>query len=78
MIKRVLSLLVVLSLAATANADPLDLFYTKTSIGGGLIQYDFNLVVTNTDSSYGAGDGWNWIIPCFGIAQNSGGANSST
>ena len=26
----------------------------------------------------GSSEGWNWIMPCFGIAQNSGGANSST
>ncbi len=59
--KRILALFLALSWAATAHADPLDLFYTKSSIGGGLFQYDFQLKVTNLDSSYVTGQGWNWI-----------------
>lgn len=58
-----------LGLAGAAPADPLDLFYTKSSIGGGLLQYDFTLKVTNLDSSYAPGQGWNWII--FGDVPSS-------
>ena len=64
----VFAVLVALSLAATTYADPLDLYYTKSAVSGHF-QYDFKLVVTNTDSSYAPGQGWNWIT--FGDVSGS-------
>jgi hypothetical protein len=57
------------TLSSVANADVLNLEYYKTNLGGGTYQYDFKLILTNADSSYSAGQGWNWIV--FGDAQTA-------
>jgi hypothetical protein len=55
-------------LAARASATPLDLTYSVTAQSGGLYLYDFQLTLTNSDGSWSAGQGWDWIV--FGDDPN--------
>jgi len=48
--------------ATTARATPFTLDYSVSSIGGGLFDYQFTLVLDNHDSSWVAGQDFNWII----------------
>lgn len=54
--------------ASNLHADVLDLYYKKVDLGGSY-QYDFKLVVTNNDSSFAPGQGFNWIT--FGDVFNA-------
>ena len=56
----------VLGLTAVAQATPLRLDYSVTDLGGGLYDYNFILVLDNNDSSWAAGQNFNWII--WGLA----------
>lgn len=62
--KKLLTLLFFSVLLTTSplSATPLRLDYTTSSIGGGLFNYDFQLVVDNNDSSFAAGQGWGWFV----------------
>jgi hypothetical protein len=60
--------LAILSSVATTAATPLRLDYSVTAIGGGY-EYDFQLVLDNNDSSWSAGQNFNWIV--FGAEVNS-------
>lgn len=61
----------VLGFGTLANAAPLTMQYQVNPIGGGLYQYDFTLTLDDHDSSWLAGQEWDWII--FG--QNDSGDN---
>jgi len=67
-----IALAAALALASTgpALATPLTLEYAKTTLGGGLYQYDFTLVLDNHDGSWASGQQWDWII--FGDTDSSG------
>jgi hypothetical protein len=52
-----------------ADAGPLRLDYEVTDLGTGLFEYEFDLVLDNSDGSWAAGQGWAWFI--FGDAQSS-------
>lgn len=58
-----------LGITSPTYATPLRLDYTVEDIGGGLLDYDFRLVVDNNDGSYVSGQVWNWII--FGDIPNN-------
>ncbi len=68
MLLRIVSFLIVplfivpLFFGSPAFADILSLNYKKTDLGGGVLQYDFKLILTNDDNSYALGQGFNWII----------------
>jgi hypothetical protein len=47
---------------ATAQATPLRMDYSVTDLGGGLYDYEFQLVLDNNDGTWSAGQGWRWII----------------
>jgi hypothetical protein len=51
---------------ATAQATPLRMDYSVTDLGGGLYDYEFQLVLDNNDGTWSAGQGWRWIV--FGDA----------
>lgn len=53
-----------------ALATPLTMEYAKTSLGGGLFQYDFTLALDNHDGSWASGQQWDWIV--FGDTDTSG------
>lgn len=44
-----------------ANVGIVDLYYKKIDLGGSY-PYDFKLKLTNNDSLYAPGQGFNWII----------------
>lgn len=43
-------------------ATPLTMEYTVNDIGGGLFQYDFELMLDNNDNTWVSGMEWDWII----------------
>jgi hypothetical protein len=45
-----------------AHATPLALSYEISDLGGGLYDYEFELVMDNNDGSWSAGQTWNWLI----------------
>ena len=53
--------------AISAFGSPLRLDYSVTDLGGGLYDYNFDLVLDNNDSSWTSGNGWGWIV--FGDAN---------
>ena len=61
---RLMSALALLTLASatTAEATPLRLEYAVTPIGGGLFNYEFDLILDNNDSTWVPGQGWAWLI----------------
>lgn len=64
-----------LGLTGIASAQtPLELGYDVTDLGGGVFQYDFVLVNTNTSGTWSAGQNFDWII--FGDA--AGGPSNLT
>src|SRR6266567_4778878 len=58
----------ILSPISAANATPLTLDYSVNAIAGGY-NYDFQLILDNHDSSWKAGQSFNWIV--FGAEVNS-------
>lgn len=54
---------------SSAIATPLTMEYAKTSVGIGQFKYEFTLTLDNHDSSWAAGQEWDWIV--FG-ANDSG------
>jgi len=67
--RTVLSLLISTS-AMAAVASPLDLSYTVTNLGTSSYDYNFTLTLDNNDSSWVAGQQFDWII--FGDAAYPG------
>jgi hypothetical protein len=65
-LRSLLCVAVLTSIAAQADAVPLRLDYRVTDIGGGLFDYEFELVLDNNDHSWAPGQGWGWLI--FGDA----------
>ena len=61
---RLMGALALLTVASTttAEATPLRLEYAVTPIGGGLFNYEFDLILDNNDSTWVAGQGWGWLI----------------
>lgn len=55
-------ILTVAAFPGGAEATPLTLDYTATDIGGGLFDYEFFLTLDNNDNTWGAGQGWGWLI----------------
>ncbi len=51
-----------LSFSGGIHATPLRMDYEVTDAGGGLFQYDFDLILDDNDGSWEAGQGWAWII----------------
>lgn len=66
MMKKILAgfgtVFLLLCIAGLAGATPLTLNYSVTDLGGGLFDYDFDLILDNHDSSWSAGQGWRWFI----------------
>ncbi|MFZ4507774.1 MAG: hypothetical protein ACOYON_08790 [Fimbriimonas sp.] len=57
-----------LILACLAHAsDPTSLCYKVTDFGGGIYFYEFTLTLDNNDSSWVAGQSWDWLV--FGEAK---------
>lgn len=64
----VLGTLLVLAMPA-AFATPLRMEYTVTDLGGGLYDYEFDLILDNGDGTWAPGQGWRWLI--FGDSPTS-------
>jgi hypothetical protein len=61
-----LSLVFFLLIAGSVIASPLRLEYSVMDLGGGLYDYEFDLILDNNDSTWVSGQGWGWLI--FGDA----------
>lgn len=61
-----------LLLTSNASSTPLRMDYSVTDLGGGLFDYEFELILDNNDGSWAAGQGWRWII--FGDSPSIGGS----
>jgi hypothetical protein len=61
---RLVGALALLTLGAStaAQATPLRLEYAVTPIGGGLFNYEFDLILDNNDGTWVAGQGWSWLV----------------
>jgi hypothetical protein len=64
-----LSLVFFLLIAGSVGASPLRLEYSVTDLGGGLFDYEFDLIFDNNDTSWASGQGWGWLI--FGDGEKS-------
>ncbi|MBP7056480.1 MAG: PEP-CTERM sorting domain-containing protein [Candidatus Omnitrophica bacterium] len=62
-------LIAIIFCSLSAYAAPINLYYDVESAGGGLYDYQFQLVMDNNDNSWVSGQGWGWII--FGDRLNS-------
>lgn len=51
-----------LACSGAALATPLTMAYSKTALGSGVYGYDFTLTLDNHDSSWIAGQQWDWIV----------------
>lgn len=59
--KKLILALLATSFMGSAHATPLRMDYTTTALGGGTYHYDFTLTLDNHDSSWAAGNTWDWI-----------------
>jgi hypothetical protein len=57
-----LSFVFFLLIAGSVRASPLRLEYSVTDLGGGLYDYEFDLVLDNNDSNWASGQEWGWLI----------------
>ena len=54
--------LFIFGMAGFVEATPLSLNYSVTDIGGGLYDYEFDLILDNNDNSWASGQGWRWFV----------------
>jgi len=59
----------VLGVVEAVQATPLTLNYSVADIGGGLFDYEFELIMDNNDGTWVSGQGWSWIT--FGDAPSA-------